>query len=144
MEAKPIQTRRKFLKVAAIDSGTGRTFDVLVSYDRLHWVKNRGLGAIKEAGFNVPFVLQHPKGVFEGLCREQDEDRPGYGWWCYCAVPPHDYAENGDEKLPRPNRIFLVFVNTDHIAYNWRWEKVDPDDDRFPIGFQTRFRRQVI
>jgi len=144
MEDRPIQTRRDLLSVKAIDPETGANFDVLVSYERLHWVKKRGLGAIKEAAFNVPYVLQHPNGVFEGLCLEQDEDKRGYGWRCYCAVPPHDYEENGGEKPPRLNKIFLVFVNADKIAYNWRWEKVDPQNDRFPIDFQTRFRKQII
>lgn len=144
MEDKPRSTRREFLKVSAIEPEAGATFDVLVSYERLHWVKKRGIGAIRETAFNVPHVLQHPNGVFEGLCWEEDEDKRGYGWRCYCAVPPHDYGENGDEKPPRPNKIFLVFVNTDNIVYNWRWEKVDPKDDRFPIDFQTRFRKQII
>lgn len=93
----------------------------------------------------MPYVLQHPNGVFEGLCWEQDEDKSrGYGWRCYCAVPCSDYAVNGEKKPPRPGKIFLVFVNSDQVAYNWRWEKVDPENDRFPMDFQSRFRSQVL
>ena len=138
------KTRREFLCVSAINPKTGKSFVVQIFYDRLHWIKKRGIGAIKEAGFSVIYVLQNPVGVFEGLCWEQDQNRRGDGWLCYCAVPPHDYTENGDEKPPRPNKVFLIFVTTDNIAYNWRWEKVDQENSDYPRDFKSRFRKRLI
>jgi hypothetical protein len=49
------------------------------------------------------------------------------------------------EKLPVPqNRVFLAFVNTERIVYNWRWEPTDDDRRDLPIGYRDRFRRNLL
>ena len=98
-----------------------------------------------EAAKIVPLVLQRPTAVWEGLGREVDEDKRGVGWRCYCKVPDRSYAEDGTECGPRRNRIFLVFVNEDRVAYNWRWEPSDSNDPNLPRDLgPNRFRRRLL
>lgn len=138
------QTRRSFLEIEALEPSSGRTETVLISYDRLQAVKKRGLGEILCAAKTVPEVLQCPTAVFEGLCSDEDEDYRGVGWRCYCGIPKHDYSFEGHELSPRPKRVFLVFVNVERVAYNWRWEKCDETDDNLPINYQNRFKTRCI
>jgi len=107
-------------------------------------VGRRSLGHAKECGYIVPAILQHPTAVFEGLRREEDEDSRGVGWRCYCGVPDCSYRRDGTETAPYPNRVYLVFVNDEGVAYNWRWEKADTDKAKLPVDHLTRFKRQLL
>jgi hypothetical protein len=91
----------------------------------------------------VPLVLQAPVAVFEGLRRDEDEDRAGYGWRCYCRVPDRAYRSDGTQRPPYPGQVYLVFVNDEGVAYNWRWEKADPDDPNLPDDYSSRFQRRL-
>lgn len=141
---KSTETRRQYLEISAIEPISGQTHTVLISYDRLHSVKKRGMGEIMCARYTVPYILQHPAAVFEGLCLDEDEDVRGYGWRCYSGIPEHDYSNDGQELEPRFDRVFVVFVNTGFVAYNWRWLKCDSIDRRLPINHETRFKRKVL
>lgn len=146
MESRQSETRRDNLKIeACVDPVSGKkTLEVMISQDRLHWVKRFGIGRICECAHNVPYVLQNPTAIFEGLCEDTDEPRRGVGWTCYCAIPPYDYTEDGKEVPPREGKVLLVFVNDEHVAYTWRWEKSKPDAPGKPINHETRFREQVL
>ena len=137
-------SRREMLVVHAINPVDGKTCDVQISYQRLHSVAARSIGQLKEASETVPYILQHPTAIFEGLRREEDEDKWGCGWRCYCGIPPNSYGTDGTETPPYPRQVFLVFVNEEAVAYNWRWEKGDAKDLRLPIGHETRFRRKLL
>lgn len=89
-------------------------------------------------------ILQKPTAVFEGLRRDEDEDRRGYGWRCYCGVPDHSYRVDGTEGPPYPGQVYVVFVNSDGIAYNRRWEKCDSEDPRLPENYRARFRKKLL
>jgi len=91
----------------------------------------------------VPHILQHPVVVFQGLRREEDEDPRGTGWRCYCGKPTKKFQKDGSEVNPDPNYVFLVFVNDEGVAYNWRWECVDLEESGFPRGYETRFKDTV-
>lgn len=93
---------------------------------------------------NVPMILQHPSAVFEGLRRDEDEDRTGYGWRCYCGIPDHAYGRDGAAIPPYRGMVYLVFVNDEGVAYNWRWEQAAPDEPRLPIDHQDRFRKRLL
>jgi hypothetical protein len=47
--------------------------------------------------------------------------------------------DGGVESMIR----LLVFVNDEGVAYNWRWDKADPDEPTLPVGYQTRFRKRL-
>lgn len=129
----------------AVDPLTGGQCSIQVSFERMQTVARRSLGHAKECGLIVPYVLQNPTAVWEGLRRDEDEDREGFGWRCYCGVPKAAYAADGSECPPYPRQVYLVFVNDQHIAYNWRWEKCDPEDVRLPmVHNERRFRRRLI
>jgi hypothetical protein len=51
--------------------------------------------------------------------------------------------EDGLEANPDPGRVFLVFVNDEGIAYNWRWEIADPENVNLPREYATRFKVTV-
>ncbi len=118
--------------------------EVQVSFDRMQAVGKRSVGQAKECGFIVPAILQGPTAIFEGLRRDEDEDRWGEGWRCYCGIPTVAYHFDGTERKPYPGQVYLVFVNTDRVAYNWRWEKADPNDCKLPQHHETRFKTRLL
>ena len=138
------ETRREFVLIDAVDPADGKPCKVQISYDRLHAVAKRSLGQAKECGYIVPAVLQKPTAVFQGLRSEEDEDLRGVGWRCYCGTPVVAYRKDGSERVPWPGQVFLVFVNHDGVAYNWRWEQADADDPILPLNYRTRFKQRLL
>ena len=132
------------VSLSAIDPQTGKDTEVLISHRRMHTVARRSLGHAKECGLLVPYTLQQPTAIFEGLRKDEDEDRRIPGWYCYCAKPACSFDENGEEQPPYPNEVFLVFVNRDKVAYNWRWARADKNDDRLPENYEERFERRAL
>ncbi len=106
-------------------------------------VARSGLGHAQECGKIVPAILQRPTAIFEGLRRDEDEDRWGFGWRCYCGLPEHSYRSDGAAGRPYPGQVYLVFVNDEQVAYNWRWEKADPDDLTLPLDHALRFKQRL-
>jgi hypothetical protein len=137
-------TRRDRLAIRAINPVDGTDCEVYISYDRMQAVGKRSLGHAKECGYIVPAILQGPTAVFEGLTREEDEDRRGVGWRCYCGVPGQSYRADGTPGRPYPGQVYLVFVNEEGVAYNWRWERADPANPNLPEGHETRFKRRLL
>jgi hypothetical protein len=143
--AEEKQTRRQYLTLQALDPVTGKlTAEVQVSHERMQAVGRRSLGHARECGYVVPATLQRPTAIFEGLRRDEDEDLRGVGWRCYCGIPDHSYQRDGTQAAPYPNQVYLVFVNEERVAYNWRWEKADPDKPTLPVGYLDRFKKQVL
>jgi hypothetical protein len=140
----PNKTRRQLLTLEAIDPDNGRTCGVMISYDRMRAVAARGMGAAKEAGEIVPFILRQPAAIFEGLRDDRDEDPKGCGFRCYCGIPTTAFSTDGSPRRPFPGQVFLVFVNDEGVAYNWRWDKSDPDNPRLPADHTTRFRSKRL
>ena len=137
-------SRRKFLTLQAVNPADGSVCEVLISYDRMQTVGRRSMGHAKECGIIVPAILQHPTAIFEGLRQDEDEDHRGYGWRCYCGIPEHAYHSDGTARSPYPGQVYLVFVNDERVAYNWRWEKAAEDDPRLPVGYEERFRKRLL
>jgi hypothetical protein len=92
----------------------------------------------------MPLVLQDPAAVFEGLRFDEDDDRQEVGWRCYCGLPDHAYHSDGAKRRAYPSQVYLVFVNSANVAYNWRWEKSDPDDPTLPQNHAIRFRKRLL
>jgi hypothetical protein len=138
-------SRRDYITLLAVDPiDSSTTCEVQISFERMQAVGRRSMGHAKECGLVVPMVLGNPTAIFEGLRRDQDEDRLGYGWRCYCGQPEHSYRPDGSQAPPYREQVYLVFVNEERVAYNWRWEKADSDDSRLPIGHQIRFKRRLF
>ena len=117
---------------------------VQISYNRMQTVAKRSMTHAQELAYIVPMILQRPTAIFEGLRQDDDEDRAGYGWRCYCGQPDRSYRADGREAPPYPEQVYLVFINDDGVAYNWRWEQADPDDPRLPRGHGQRFRSRLL
>ena len=137
-------SRRQNIKIEAVDPKDGTPCEVTISFDRMQAIGRRSMGQAKECAYIVPMILQHPTAIFEGLRRDEDEDRAGYGWRCYCGVPDHAYRADGTRINPYPGQVYLVFVNDEKVAYNWRWELADPEDPRLPTDHKTRFRSSLL
>ncbi len=138
------RSRREYLTIAAVNPADGKTCEVMISYDRIQAVGRRSLGHAKECGYIVPAILQHPTAIFEGLRWDEDESRQGAGWRCYCGIPEHAYLQDGTAVRPFAGQVYLVFVNDQAVAYNWRWERADPENPRLPVGHRVRFKRQLV
>ncbi len=136
--------RRQCISIAAVNPADGKTCEVLISYDRIQTVGRRSLGQAKEYAYIVPEILQHPTAIFEGLRADEDEPRRGSGWRCYCGIPEHAYLQDGTSVRPFGGKVYLVFVNDEGVAYNWRWEKSDPDNLRLPRDHEARFRKRLL
>ncbi|MFO0970541.1 MAG: hypothetical protein U0793_33775 [Gemmataceae bacterium] len=137
------ESRRDRLCIEAFDPDSGGTCIAQISQPRLLTVAKWGPWAVREASEVVPFVLQHPSAVFEGLRRDEDEDPRGTGWRCYCGHPTKKFRKDGSEVNPDPGQVFLVFVNDEKVAYNWRWEPIDLDEPDFPKGHEQRYKKLV-
>lgn len=137
-------SRRAYLQLEALDPVSREMGFVQVSFDRMQAVGRRSMGQAKECGFIVPMILQDPAAVFEGLREDDDEDPRGVGWRCYCGVPDRAYHPEGNERPPYPGQVYLVFVNDEGVAYNWRWEKADPDDSTLPQNHAHRFQNRLL
>lgn len=137
-------TRRQYILLEAVNPADGKACTVQISYERMQTVARRSLGHASECGYIVPAILQKPTAIFEGLRLDADEDRRGVGWRCYCGVPAHSYRADGTAAPAYPNQVFLVFVNQERIAYNWRWEKADPDQPDLPLGYAERFKQRLL
>ncbi len=138
-------SRRQCLALQAVNPDDRKlTAEVQISFERMQTVGKRSMGQAKECALIVPMILQEPTAIFEGLTQDSDEDRRGYGWRCYCGIPVASYHADGSVGRPYPGQVYLVFVNEDWVAYNWRWEKSDPDDPGLPIGHKARFRKKLL
>jgi hypothetical protein len=138
------ESRRKYLKLQAVEPRDRSWTEVLVSYDRMQVVARRSMAHAKECGLIVPMILQEPTAVFEGLRQDEDEDRQGYGWRCYCGIPAQAYHSDGTERPPYEGQVYLVFVNDEGVAYNWRWELADPVDPQLPQHHASRFHTRLL
>lgn len=130
----------------AINPVDGKPIEVYVTFDRLAWVAKRGKGAVLEASECVPHVLSTFKAIFEGLRCDSDEEQRGDsdGRYCYVGKPLKAFRTDGRERKPNEDEVFLVFVNAEGVAYNWRWEDEDPENPGFPKDWKTRFHAQAL
>lgn len=139
------EARRTRLAIEAIDPNEpDQKKLVYISFERMQTVGKRSMGHAKECGHIVPMVLQHPTAVFQGLRQDEDDDPQGVGWQCFCMAPPYSYREDGTQAGPRRGFVYLVFVNDEGVAYNWRWERADPEDPTLPQNHLERFKSRIL
>jgi len=46
--------------------------------------------------------------------------------------------------MQAPNRVVLVFVNEEGVAYNHRWEAEHGERPGFPADLEGRFQQQAL
>jgi len=137
-------TRRGALAFMGVDPATGRQRPIQLDHDKLKDLPRKGAGKVKEAGFIVPEVLAKPSAIFRGLKRDSDEPRHGSGWLCYVGLPSRCFEDDGRAVQPRSDRVFLVFVTDEWIAYNWYWYAADPYQPGFPQDHAERFLERLL
>jgi hypothetical protein len=127
-----------------IDPLTGKLRPIQLDFDKLKHLPRKGAGKVKEAGFVVREVLEKPIAVFRGLKRDTDEPRLGAGWLCYVGRPGCCFEDDGRSVPPPQNRVFLVFVTDQWIAYNWYWHSADIHEPDLPEGYGDRFQEKLL
>jgi hypothetical protein len=100
------QRRRDGILLDAVDPLNGKKIKIQLSHQRLQVIAGRSKGQVMEAAFIVPEVLQHPTAIFEGLTQEEDEDRRGAGWRCYCGIPKKVIVRMVRPKPRSPAKYF--------------------------------------
>lgn len=137
-------SRRDYLVLEAFDPAAGDvSTEVQISFDRMQAVGRRSMGHAKECAYIVPAILQNPTAVFEGLTQDEDEDQRGVGWRCYCGIPDNAFNSDGTRRSAYPGQVYLVFINDENIAYNWRWEKGHDADPMLPRNYESRFKQRL-
>jgi len=81
----------------------------------------------------VKFVLENVERIFYGV-RDFNE-----GGWCYTGRPERWFIRVDIEVPFPPNRVLAVYLNPDLRVYEFRAEKVDPDDLLSPIDWKERY-----
>ena len=81
----------------------------------------------------LPRALKQPVAIFEGL---RDDQREGL---CYVARPDRRYLNSGRTAAARQDMVFLVTIANNGTIFQWRWEKADPQNRKFPINWEERF-----
>lgn len=138
-------TSRRGVRWPAVNPKDGKPCEVLISQRRIRWLRQNGIRAIREAEYIVSRILTNPTMIYEGLRRDDDEDRTSNsdGWICYCAAPKFGFDDLGHEMEVR-GEVMMVFVNKEFTAYNWRWEDENPDRPGTPLDHKDRFTREVM
>jgi len=131
-------------RIRASEYTSGKQQAIQLDYDKLRDLPRKGLGKVKEAGYIVPEVLAKPAAVFRGLKRDTDEPHRGTGWLCYVGRPRSCFEDDGRSVSPRQDRVFLVFVTDEWVAYNWYWYAADERQATLPEGHAGRFPERLI
>lgn len=143
---KAVTKRRVRLSTNAIDPVSGQLMVVEYAHAKLQNCCRGNAGQIHEAANLVPMILLKPHAVFRGLKRDADEPVKNNeeGWLCYSGIPTHAYNEDGTPRGSWPKEVFLVFVSSDKVVYNWYWYESDPSNPSLPKGHKERFRERII
>ena len=89
-------SRRDYITLLAIEPKDGTlSCEIQISFERMRTVGRRSLGHAKECGLILPMILERPTAIFEGLRRDEDEDRSRVGWRCYSGQPEQSYRSDG-------------------------------------------------
>ena len=68
----------------------------------------------------------------------------GTDWWCYAGVPSTRFLNyGGGARKPTDQEVFLVFVTDRDVAYNFRWEVVEHNQEWLRTEHPERFKRQI-
>lgn len=134
--------RTGYASVDAICPFDGGKWNVLVSPQRIAFINKIGGAFRYESRLIVPAVLKKPAAIFEGVRRDEDENKGSdvLGWLAYLGYCECGYGDDGAATEP-PGDPYLVFVDEERVAYNWRF---DEDDLLTPDVFEHRFRKKLL
>ena len=141
---RPIYHKGELTYVAFHPDKTSHTFKVIKS-QLLHWAK-LGEWWLNDVQISAAEVLQNPGAIYEGLRKEEDENRGpnGNGWWCYAGIPSTRFLPYGaGVRKPHDREVLLVFVSEEDVVYSIRWEPVENHVAWIRGVHPSRFKRQV-
>ena len=138
------ESRREYITIVAIDPIYGKPCEVLISYDRIQAVGREVLVTPKNVHISFRLfcnILRPFLKVFGGTRTNPAKALAGD---VTAAFRNKSFLQDGTPIRPYAGQIYLVFVNDENVAYNWRWEKSDESDLRLPRDHDTRFRRRLL
>jgi len=126
-----------------------KPFPVAVTRKKLLFWAKLGAWRLEEVKVTVSEVLEHPHAIFQGLRKEEDENKgpDGAGWWCFVGVPSTRFIKHGSgARKPNAREIFPVFVTDEDVVYNARWEEVENENNVVWMREEhpERFRRRIF
>ena len=129
----------------AVDPVDGTEMAVLLPSRIIRWAHRQGKGALVELHESVSRVLIEPRGLFQGIRRDH-EDESGHtdGWLCYSGDPDTRYDYRTGETIDRGLRVYMVYLNKEKVIYHVRWEKEDSIVPGLPADRDNRFGEQII
>ncbi len=133
---KQLPSRRGFEVRPAIDPHDGGQWDIRLNMEEIARRRITSRGRLLEIAHVATEILLHPSAIFQGLRGEKEES-----WICYSGQPTKAFHTEGTRRNPYPGQTYLVFVNSERVAYDYRWEGADPDFPGRPAGWRTRFTR---
>ena len=126
---------KKYLIRQALDPNTGQIgLEIKIRADRIQGMAKRNNKDDEENAITLIEALRNPNAIFGGLRLDDDP-----AWFCY-AYRPVKLSSDRPE-----NRVFLVFINADMVAYNWDWAEADSRalsrGEYLPDDYKSRFRK---
>lgn len=115
---------------------SGTTIEIRIPYSDVQHSMKHNPGRAWQLT-TADHVLREPERIYEGVRREGEDDRDG---WCYVGRPKR-VCLGSDRWIPLPKGcVYVVFVSSRFIAYEWRIEHADPDDPEGPAGCESSDR----
>ena len=118
-------------------SGTGTAHFQMPAKTILH-LRTAGHGNKFLEIFSIEAVLRKPNVIFQGLKRSHLDDG-----FCYCATLNRRYvSEDGRTAQAYPGFVFVVFVTTELVIFEFGWERMSGIRKGYPDKYVTRFTEQ--
>ena len=83
---------------------------------------------------NLPFAMTTPAVIFRGLDRQGHEHS-----YCYVAKPMRRFVADGQSVPLEKGFVFAVFVKKTLEIFDWRFERCDSNNAKYPENHKTRF-----
>jgi len=83
-------------------------------------------------------VMESPILIFKGLERTNQ-----WKGLCYIGKPENRYHDQNTTTPFPPGFLFMVFIDENSIIFDWRVEKCDPVNHKYPEKAQSRFSEQL-
>ncbi|MBC7853846.1 MAG: hypothetical protein IAF94_10450 [Pirellulaceae bacterium] len=134
--SKELPDRRGFHVFPAIDPHDGKGWQIRFDLEELRRRKITSAGRLQEIAQVATEILLFPTCIFQGLRGEREAS-----WLCYAGVPSQAFTNAGASIPTWPGQVYLVYVNAERVAYDYRWERADSTDRDRPENWKIRFDR---
>jgi len=120
--------RTGYYSIEGFWPGERSPIEFYVAQQKVDYLQRCGQSSVYYGLHSAIEVLKAPGAIFEGLQRE------GQGRsYCFSGVPRR-YSED-TEMPPPPGMVFVVYMTSNRVIFEWRWERQAPAAHGRPVGF---------